>query len=250
VSSPGFLSSTRSRLLAAALALVVLGVAVLVWAFHRPAGDDPPTSGVAATSSAAPALVSTPSSTPATTSTPSPTPSASGVPSPTTGASATATAKPVLALGESRPKTLRIPELGIDTSLISLGLNADGTVGVPPTPNEVGWYDGSPTPGQLGPATILGHVSWLGTPAEFYKIGTLKRGQTLSITRDDGYVATFTVQGVRSYPKNSFPTAAVYGNLPYAGLRLITCSGPYDASEHYFPNNLVVYAQLTSVHKA
>lgn len=265
VAGPGVLSSGRNRLVAAAIALLIVGIAVIAWAVHRPAGNHPPGAGAAGTSSALPAPVTAPAAPSAASSDPAASgpassgpgssgpsssnpasPSASG-PAPTASPVATPTAHPVLALAASAPRALRIPELGIDTSLIRLGLNADGTVGVPPAPDQVGWFDGSPTPGQLGPSTILGHVSWLGTPAEFYKIGTLKRGQTLSITRADGSVATFTVQGIRSYPKNRFPTAAVYGNLPYAGLRLITCSGDYDATRHYFPDNLVVFAQLTSV---
>lgn len=258
MAGPAVLHSVRNRLAAGALALLVVGIAVIVWAVHRPAGDHPPGAGAVATSSTLPAPVGssgTPASqagqgaapvSPTTSGAPSSAPP-SGRPVPSGGRPVTPTTQPVLALAASPPRTLRIPELGIDTSLIRLGLNPDGTVGVPPAPDQVGWFDGSPTPGQLGPSTILGHVSWLGTPAEFYRIGTLKRGQTLSITREDASVATFTVQGVRSYPKNAFPTAAVYGNLPYAGLRLITCSGDYDANRHYFPDNLVVFAQLTSV---
>lgn len=251
----------RNRLVAAAVALLVFGIAVIAWAVHRPAGDSPPGAGPVATSSELPAPVGTsetpagPSPSPSAPDSASPTASDTAAPGPasaspaTAGPVATPTAQPVIALPASAPRSLRIPELGIDTSLIRLGLNPDGTVAVPPAPDQVGWFDGSPTPGQLGPSTILGHVSWLGTPAAFYKIGTLRRGQTLSITRADSSVATFTVQGVRSYPKNAFPTAAVYGNLPYAGLRLITCSGDYDATRHYFPDNLVVFAQLTSVHR-
>lgn len=241
--------SARSRLVAAAVALLVLGVAVIAWALHRPAGDSPPVAAAATTSTSVPALVGDDPTTPAASASPPSTPPP-GVATPTVTAKATPTAHPVLALGSSRPRILRIPELGIDTSLISLGLNDDGTVAVPPAPDQVGWYDGSPTPGQLGPSTILGHVSWLGTPAAFYRVGTLRRGQTLSITRADGRVLTFTVQGTRSYPKDQFPTSQIYGNLDYAGLRLITCSGDYDAARHYFPDNLVVYLQLTGVHRA
>ena len=40
----------------------------------------------------------------------------------------------------------------------------------------------------------------------------------------------------------------VYGNLDHAGLRLITCGGPYDTSVHHYTDNIVVYAHLVSSH--
>ena len=42
-----------------------------------------------------------------------------------------------------------------------LGLNADQTIQVPPVeqPMQAGWYDKAPTPGEIGPAVILGHTA-------------------------------------------------------------------------------------------
>lgn len=258
----GSVSSPRGRrgLVAGALALLLVAVVALVWGLHRPAGDSPPSAGAAASASGVPAALSTPTASPSPRPTPTATPllprstplvTATGM---ATTHRPTPTRKPTSAapklLGHALPERLRIPSLGIDTSLLSLGIGSDHVVEVPPAPDQVGWYDGSPTPGQIGPAVIYGHVSWLGTPAAFFKVSTLKRGDTLTVSRSDGYVVTFTVQGTRSYPKDDFPTSKVYGNLPYAGLRLITCSGDYDSHRHYFPDNLVVYLQATAVHRA
>jgi len=258
-------------LLSGAVVLLVVGVVAIGWGLHRPAGDRPPSAGPAATASGVPDVLGAgkPAAAPATppaaprpartarpllpmatplVQAPQPTPRAT--PSPTPGATPSPTPAGPRVLGGARPVRLRIPELGISTRLLSLGLNADHSVGVPPGPDQIGWFRGSPAPGALGPAVILGHVSWLGTPAAFFKLATLKRGDTLSVTRSDGFVVTFTVQGSRSYPKDSFPTSRVYGDLDYAGLRLITCSGDYDSHRHFFPDNLVVFAQATGVHRA
>ena len=56
------------------------------------------------------------------------------------------------------PVRLQIPAIGVDSELMGLGLQTDGTLEVPPGGFPAGWYTGAPTPGELGPAIIAGHV--------------------------------------------------------------------------------------------
>jgi len=136
--------------------------------------------------------------------------------------------------------------------LLKLGLNADRTVQVPPLDKDsrAGWYRNSPTPGQLGPAVILGHVdSAEYGPGVFFRLGALRPGNLLSVTRDDNTVAVFRVDRVVSYPKDRFPTLEVYGNTDHAALRLITCGGTFDLSTHNYENNIVAYASMISSHR-
>jgi len=65
-----------------------------------------------------------------------------------------------------------------------------------------------------------------------------------SYHRADGTTATFEVQAVRRYAKDRFPTAAVYGDLPGAGLRMITCGGTFDRGVRSYTDNVVVLASL------
>ena len=44
--------------------------------------------------------------------------------------------------------------------------------------------------------------------------------------------------------KDRFPTAAVYGDLPGAGLRMITCGGTFDRGVRSYTDNVVVLASL------
>ena len=159
-----------------------------------------------------------------------------------------------LILQTSQPVSLSIPSLGVKSALLDLGLNKDGTVQVPSLTDpdsKAGWYKNSPTPGAVGPAIILGHIdSKQFGPGVFYELGTLKPGQEIDVTRQDGTVAVFKVDGVRSYPKNMFPTKDVYGNIDHAGLRLITCGGTFDPGKHSYESNIVAYASLVSSHKA
>ena len=52
----------------------------------------------------------------------------------------------------------------------------------------------------------------------------------------------FAVTRVEQYPKDAFPTAAVYGPVPGPELRLITCGGTFDRQAGSYRDNIVVYA--------
>ncbi len=152
----------------------------------------------------------------------------------------------------STPVSLSIPAIGAKSALLTLGLNPDGTVQVPDLndpQSKAGWYKNSPTPGSVGPAIILGHIdSKKYGPGVFYELGNLKPGDEVDVTRQDGSVAVFKIDGVKSYPKNAFPTLAVYGNIDHAGLRLITCGGTFDPSIGSYESNIVAFASLVSSH--
>jgi LPXTG-site transpeptidase (sortase) family protein len=154
-----------------------------------------------------------------------------------------------LTLPKSPPKRVRIPKIKVDAPVRSLGLDKDGWLEVPPLnrPNLTGWYRLGPTPGQLGPAVIVGHVNSKAGPAVFARLHTLAKGDTVEVKREDGRVAVFRVDEVQRVDKHAFPTARVYGNLPHAGLRLITCGGAFDPKSGTYEDNIIVYATLTDV---
>jgi hypothetical protein len=142
----------------------------------------------------------------------------------------------------SSPAALTIPEIGVSTPLITLGLTAQGTVQVPPTTTVAGWYTRSPRPGAVGPAIILGHIDSVQGPGVFFRLPGLRRGDPIYIRRSDGSTVEFLVTAVQSYLKAHFPTEAVYGPTPDAELRLITCGGAFDAATSHYLSNIVVYA--------
>lgn len=152
-------------------------------------------------------------------------------------------------LGRSVPVHLDIPAIGVSTPLMALGLNVDGTIAVPPLRHDApaGWYRYLVTPGEIGPAVILGHVdtAYEG-PAVFYRLRDLQRGDTVAVRRADGSTAVFTVTRVDQYLKRAFPTETVYGAVDHPALRLITCGGTFDPVKHEYRGNVVVYATLTA----
>jgi hypothetical protein len=149
--------------------------------------------------------------------------------------------------------TVAIPAIGVHTKLINLGLGPGNTLQVPPlTPagvQEAGWYDRGPTPGQVGPAVIAGHIDSYAGPGVFFRLGALRPGDQISVTRADGTVAVFRVAAVDEYRKSGFPTSEVYGPVSYTGLRLITCGGQFDYQTRHYLSNTVIYAVLTSSHR-
>ena len=166
-------------------------------------------------------------------------------------ANATAPVTRGLLLPRSIPIRLAIPAIGVDTALRPIGLDRTGHIQTPPLDRDshAYWLSVSPTPGQLGPATIIGHVdSAAYGPAVFFRLGDLRQRDIVDVTRSDGTTAVFEVERVVVYPKARFPTQAVYGNLDHAGLRLITCGGLFDPAAHSYESNIVVYASLVAVH--
>lgn len=153
-------------------------------------------------------------------------------------------------LAPSVPVRLRIPSIGVDSELMGLGLRDDGSLEVPPEGFPAGWYRGAPTPGALGPAIIAGHVDWAGSPGVFFSLRDLAPGDTVSVDRADGSAARFLVESVQQFPKDAFPTDAVYADIDHAGLRLITCGGSFDPAARSYRDNIVVFADLAGVDPA
>ncbi|MBG0831587.1 class F sortase [Planomonospora sp. ID67723] len=151
---------------------------------------------------------------------------------------------PAAALPRSTPVRIRIPAIGVSAPIGTVGLEDDGTVGTPPIdhPNTTGWYKHGPTPGEAGPAVILGHVDTTTGPAVFARLRQLLPGDAIEITRRDGSTVTFIVEGIEKAPKRNFPTGRVYGALDHAGLRLITCGGDFDTRARSYTDNVIVYA--------
>jgi hypothetical protein len=169
-----------------------------------------------------------------------PVPSSSATAAPSVQAQAQAP----MVMAASRPVRVLIPAIGVDSDLMDLGLQDDGTLEVPPEGFPAGWFTGAPTPGERGPAVIAGHVDWGGSPGVFAQLRDVVVGDEITVEREDGSIAVFRVVEVGQYPKDAFPTAAVYGDLDHAGLRVITCGGDFDSAAHSYLDNTVVFAEL------
>jgi sortase (surface protein transpeptidase) len=151
-----------------------------------------------------------------------------------------------LTIARSRPLTLIIPSLKINTAVGTLGLQADHQVMVPTNARVVDWYIDGPTPGEIGSSVILGHVDSYKGPGTFFYLKSLKAGNAITVKLADGVVTHFTVVKVVQYSKNSFPDRLVYGSHGTRMLQLVTCGGTFDHATGHYESNIVVFSRLES----
>ncbi|MFF5535483.1 class F sortase [Streptomyces cinerochromogenes] len=156
---------------------------------------------------------------------------------------------PAKPLADAVPQRVDIPRLGVQAPVVARGLDTRGAVDPPPydQPGVVGWYGAGPGPGAAGPALLVGHVDTDTRPAVFYRLSTVRPGETVRVFRADGKVAEFTVDDVRVLPRDGFDARQAYGPREpgRAELRLITCGGSFDRASRSYTANVVVSAYLT-----
>lgn len=166
------------------------------------------------------------------------------------------------------PLVLRIPSLQVSVPVLGVGITKTNVMDAPEGPagdpvwGKAFWYRGSGIPGQVGTATLAGHVDdVLGHPAVFARLKDLRPGGVIIVhdTRS-GLDETFTVSETETYSdaQASEPTvlARMYGAGPVAGkgplpapdglshLVLITCAG--DFVHGAYDHHLTVFAQRTA----
>lgn len=151
-------------------------------------------------------------------------------------------------LEPSRPVRVEIPSIDVDAPVHSVGLAPDGSIAVPPLDrhDETGWYEGGPTPGEYGPAIIVGHNDTRTGPSVFNKVPELRRGARVEVSREDGSVAVFKVTSVEHFDKGGLPTERVYADFSRPGLRLITCGGEFVGGSIGYSDNVIAFATLVS----
>lgn len=144
------------------------------------------------------------------------------------------------------PKKIRIPKIGVDGSVESVGLDAKKAMDVPKNADNAGWYQLGSRPGELGSAVFAGHLDReSGAPAIFFKLNKLVAGDQIFITDDKGEEYTFTVTRMAKYPYDQFPIGEVFGKSSGSSLNLITCQGNWDGSARNYSHRFVVYSELT-----
>ncbi|RZU77712.1 sortase family protein [Micromonospora kangleipakensis] len=149
-------------------------------------------------------------------------------------------------LPASPPTDIAIGRIDLRAPVHRVGIAPDGSIAVPEVDRsgEAGWYDQGPTPGQYGPAVIVGHVDTTTGPAVFHDLKSLDDGDRVEVTREDRSVAVFEVTAVQRYGKDRLPVDEVFGDFSRPNLRLITCGGRWVGGETGYADNLVVYASL------
>ena len=152
----------------------------------------------------------------------------------------------VTELAHIAPVQIIIPAIEVDSTLVNLGLYADGTLEVPNDYDKVGWFTGGNYPGDPSgpPGLLAGHVDDYTGPAVFYELTELVTGDEVHVVRADNTVAVFVVTSAQQFPKDEFPAAEIYAPVDASEIVLITCTGTFNESARSYLDNYVVRAQL------
>lgn len=158
-------------------------------------------------------------------------------------------AGPTATAGGSDPTSVSIPSIGANSTLIELGLHADGSPEVPAldTPGQAGWCSSGVRPGEAGAAVVCGHRDGYGELGVFWKLDRLCVGDDVRVGRADGSTLTFRVRDLEQIPKARFESekvAKVYGNVDHPALRIVTCGGRFVGGEYGYADNIVAFADL------
>lgn len=143
-------------------------------------------------------------------------------------------------LPASEPVRITAKRIGLVAPVEAVGIAKDSSVALPPDPGRAGWYTGSATPGERGNAILAAHLDSNSGPAAFYSLGALRQGDRITVERQDGRDAHFTVTAMHVYGKSSLPSE-VYGPTAHPQLTLITCAD-WDATAKEYRANLVITA--------
>lgn len=142
----------------------------------------------------------------------------------------------------THPVHITIAAIGVASTVGELRADRDGELVAPDDARMAGWLASGVLPGEVGPAVVGGHVDSRNGPGVFFGLHRVQPGDVVEIGRSDGATVRFAVTAVHQFPKERFPTEAVYGPTPEAELRLITCGGAFDRAARHYPDNVVVDA--------
>jgi hypothetical protein len=162
------------------------------------------------------------------------------------------------------PLEIQIPKLNVNAPMLAVGLTSGNVMDAPKGPatdpvwHTAFWYRGGGIPGDVGTATIAGHVNNpLGQPEIFAHIQDLHSGDLIIILdKYNNNTIRFIVNQVKIYSIQQSTTPAVFTQIFGAGpvtgtgpqpapdglshLTLITCAGTFVDGQ--FDHRTVVYA--------
>ena len=154
-------------------------------------------------------------------------------------------------VGSSRPAAafpspvhLSLPRLQIDAPVLPVSVRADGLLGVPDNPRELGWWKESARPAMpSGGVVIDGHVdsATLGLGALF-RLREVRPGDEVVLLNAARRSTRYTVVARRSYAKTALPTAELFAADVSPRLVILTCGGAFDQATRHYADNIVVYA--------
>ncbi|MEU6038831.1 class F sortase [Actinomadura sp. NPDC047616] len=144
----------------------------------------------------------------------------------------------------SPPVHLEIPALRVRARVRPVDVRPDGTLEVPPSARDLGWWRGGAAPGSAtGTVVVAGHVDTAKEgPGALFELRGVRMGSQVNVRSTDGRTRNYRIVARRAYPKQRLPASVFAPDAP-ARLVLITCTGAFDRRAASYSHNLVVYAK-------
>ncbi len=145
-----------------------------------------------------------------------------------------------------KPRRIYIPALSLKARIKQLGVTSEGAVDAPHNIHDVGWFDGTIMPGSKnGVSLLLGHVSGTTAPGIFKDINKLVQGDEVEIETGNGTMLKYSVEKIEEYHVDKIDMSKILYEVAQGeqSLRLMTCSGNYDAETHSYDTRVVVYTK-------
>lgn len=141
------------------------------------------------------------------------------------------------------PVSMYIPRIHLTAPVESVALKSVADFKAPFKWGDVAWYDRGPRPGDVGRATVFGHLDSYCCPAAFYLLKTLKSGDLVQVKYKTGAPLTFRVMWGTTFPNTRLPISFLFGTVHERGLSLITCAGVFHRDGTGYDHKMIVYAR-------
>jgi LPXTG-site transpeptidase (sortase) family protein len=141
------------------------------------------------------------------------------------------------------PKHIKIPDIAVDATIKHVALATDGSMAVPEDPQDTGWYEFGPRPGEIGSAVIDGHVDWYnGARGVFQDLHKIKPGDKIFIIDENNTTLSFVARESKIYNSTADATDIFTSKDNQSHLNLITCIGTWDNNIQQYTERLVIFA--------
>ena len=149
--------------------------------------------------------------------------------------------------GDTDPKKIIIPKLGIDSYIEHAGVDQYRKVAVPDNVHLAGWFVDSLRPGENGLAVIAGHVTGRSSDGIFKHLDQLKPGDNFEIELGNGETRRYAVVSTKQV-KEATSADVVFSQDPAikSQLNLITCGGSFNNQTKQYNDRIIVTSELKS----
>lgn len=150
-----------------------------------------------------------------------------------------------------QPRYITIPKIGVvKTRILSVGVTSTGELDVPKNIGDTAWYNKSALPGQgYGAVLIDGHNGGITRDGVFARLGTLEKGDEITIERGDGKQFIYKVvenesMALEDVNKTGMVKMTKSADESKEGLNLITCDGKWVPRLKQFDRRIMLRAVI------